>query len=366
MSRTPPSFEEARNRRQRVRAAGLNPDYWYAVALSSEIGRGQVEEVVFWKRSIAVFRDEEGEVHAIANRCAHRQLKLSIGQVSGCNVVCPYHGWHYDGDGKVTHIPHELFGRDMPKLRVPGYPCQEKYGLIWIFPGNKALSTERTIPSIPELEGPDKWPCVPFASTWKAHHSMIMDNVCDFTHEWLHKRFQPFKDPTLTELRVEGDKIFVSYDTDVGMGKFSQHFIDRETFDTSHMDLCFDYPYQWSDTGGAIRHWMIPLPIDERTTKAFFLFHFKRFKVPFTNRAIPNTLMYPVLKAANKMLFAPLLAEDGFAVEAEQEGYEAHWDAPLAELSPVVNEFQKLTIRKWQEHLDSLTDKQRRRAARAS
>ena len=36
---------------------------------------------------------------------------------------------------------------------------------------------------------------------------------------------------------------------------------------------------------------------------------------------------------------------------AEQEGYDANFDAPLAELNPAVNLFQQLTIRKWEEHL---------------
>ena len=41
------------------------------------------------------------------------------------------------------------------------------------------------------------------------------------------------------------------------------------------------------------------------------------------------------------------------AVEAEQEGYERYWDAPPAELNPVVRAFQDVTIRKWEEWLES-------------
>ena len=36
---------------------------------------------------------------------------------------------------------------------------------------------------------------------------------------------------------------------------------------------------------------------------------------------------------------------------SEQRGYERHHDAPIAELNPAVLEFQKLTIRKWEEYL---------------
>jgi len=51
------------------------------------------------------------------------------------------------------------------------------------------------------------------------------------------------------------------------------------------------------------------------------------------------------------VLIKPLLEEDGFAVEAEQEAWARHFEQPIAELNPVVHQFQQLTIRKWEEHL---------------
>src|SRR5579883_420032 len=136
----PPSFEEARNRRQKVRAAGMNPDYWYPVEFDDRLKRGQSIGVTFWKRSIVIYRGSDNQLRAIEDRCAHRQLKLSLGSVEGCNLVCPYHGWCYDGDGKVVSIPHELFGREMPSFKVESFPLQVRYGLIWIFPGDPQLA----------------------------------------------------------------------------------------------------------------------------------------------------------------------------------------------------------------------------------
>jgi len=43
----PPSFAEGRNMRQKVRATGLDPNYWYAVEFADRIQPGQVLEVVF-------------------------------------------------------------------------------------------------------------------------------------------------------------------------------------------------------------------------------------------------------------------------------------------------------------------------------
>src|SRR5262249_2244779 len=139
----PPAFSEARNPRQKARAAGLHPDYWYAVEYDRAVKPGRVVEIQFWKTSIALYRRRDGELRALENRCAHRQLKLSSGGVDNCNLVCAYHGWAYDGDGRVVDIPHDLFGRSMPSFKVRAYPVKVRYGLIWIFPGDPANADQR-------------------------------------------------------------------------------------------------------------------------------------------------------------------------------------------------------------------------------
>ena len=346
-----PSFTDAKNRRQKVRAAGMNPNFWYPVEYVGAVGPGQIIEVTFWGKDFAIFRGQDGQLRAIENRCAHRQLKLTTGEVRGCQVVCPYHGWSFDGDGRLVDIPHELFDKNMPNIRLPDFEVRERYGLIWLFPGERDRAASVAMPEIPEIEGPNAWACVPVDFTWNAHHSMIIDNVSDFTHEYLHRKYEPFKNPTLTHLAAEDDKVFVEYDTEVAAGKLYSSFVPRGSADTSHMKLCYEYPHQWSNTDDWIKHWCFVLPVDERTTRAFFLFYYKQLKIPFLPVGIPRRLMVPILEIANRLLMRPLLEQDGFAVEAEQLGYERHYDAPVAELSPAVHAFQKLTIRKWEEYL---------------
>ena len=348
----PPSFEEARNLRQRARAAGMDPDYWYAVEEVRRVKPGTVVEVVFWGHSIALYRAEDGSFRAVENRCLHRQLKLSLGVVEGCRLVCAYHGWEYDENGCVAAIP-DLFGRDrVPRLSIRTYPVQVRYGLVWLFPGDPELAEERRIPEIPELEGRGRWACVPLTATMSAHHSMVIDNVCDFSHAYLHRRYRPFMGATLTRNETLGDSVHLAYETRVGRGRISGLFVDHERLDTNHMELCYEYPYQRSNTDDEIKHWLFVLPIDERTTRAFFLFYFKSLKIPFLPVRIPRFAMTAVLRIAKRMLIGPLLTEDRVAVEAEQEGYERHWDAPPIEVNPVVRAFQKVTVRKWQEHLE--------------
>ena len=347
----PPGFEDASNLRQQARAAGMDPNYWYPVEELRRIKPETVVEVVFWKRSIALFRGKDGTFQAVEDRCAHRQLKLSLGDVQGCRLVCAYHGWEYGGKGRPAGVPHDREGRSFPNLALKTYPVKVRYGLIWLFPGDPALAEERRLPDIPELEGSGRWACVPLCFTWSAHHSMVIDNVSDFTHAHLHRRYRPFDGATLTRCETLGDNVHLAYDTHVGRGRISGLFVDHRRLNTNHMELCYEYPYQWSNTDDAIKHWLFVLPVDERTSRVFFLFYFKSLKVPLLPVRIPRFAMTAVMKVSNRLLIAPLLAQDRFALEAEQEGYERHWDARPVEFNPVVRAFQKVTVRKWQEHL---------------
>ena len=348
----PPSFEQAGNLRQKVRASGMDPDYWYAVEEVRRIKPGTVIEVIFWKQSIALYRAEDGSFHALENRCAHRQLKLSLGNVKGCRLVCTYHGWEYDQTGRRADIPQTKSGGNKGlKPSIMSYPVKVRYGLVWLFPGNAERSEQREIPNITELEGRKPWACVPLSFTWSAHHSMIIENVTDFTHGYLHRKYRPFQDPILANYETVGDNVNLAYDTKVGRGRVSGHFVEHDKFDTNSMTLGFQYPYQWSSTDEWIKHWLFVLPINERTTRLFFLFYFKSLKIPFLPIRIPRFAMNAVMKISNRMLIVPLLTQDKVAVEAEQLGYEAHWDAPPIEFNPVVREIQNLTVRKWEEYL---------------
>jgi phenylpropionate dioxygenase-like ring-hydroxylating dioxygenase large terminal subunit len=350
---TPPTFEQAKNHRQRVRAAGLSPDYWYPVEWDRNVKPGQVIDVTFWNLSIAVFRGKNGTLHAIENRCAHRQLKLSLGQVGDCTLTCAYHGWMYDGAGRCTQMDHDLFGHTFPRLKIASYPLQVKHGLIWVFPGDPSLAEMRRVPEIPELEGRHPWGSIAVDFTWRAHHSMIIDNVSDFTHAYLHRKSKPFTDAKLTMMDPQADRVLLAYDTKVGQGKISGLFVDRKKTNTNAMTLAYEYPYQWSNTDDKIKHWCFVLPVDGQTTRVFFIFYFSHdmLKVPFIPLRIPRPLVRAIMAASKRVLIKPLLEEDGVAVEAEQEAWARHFEQPIAELNPVVHQFQQLTIRKWEEHL---------------
>ena len=199
-----------------MRAAGLHPDYWYPVEYDDRVRGGQVVEVRFWGQSIALYRGADGRMRALENRCAHRQLPLSPGAVTGCELTCAYHGWRYGEDGRLTAIPHELFGHAQPTVGVATYPVRVRHGLVWLIPGDPALAARRAIPEIPALDGPDPWAYVPLDLTWRAHHSMVMANLCDLSHAHPHRRFPSFLPARLLSCAADADRVAMRYEARVG------------------------------------------------------------------------------------------------------------------------------------------------------
>lgn len=354
----PPSFSEAKNSRQKARAAGMDPNRWYVVEYDSAVKKGQVKEVIFSNTSIALFRGEDGELAALRNLCMHRQLKLTHGAVDKCTLRCSYHGWAYNREGWLEDYSHDNFGNPLIKKQLRTYPVQVRYGLIWLFPGEPELAVEQKIPEIPELTGTDTWANFAVDYTWRTHHSMVIENICDFSHAFLHRKYKPFIDAKLTHHENNEDRVYLTYDAYMAGGRISGIFVDRKRVNTRSIELCYEYPYQWTNTGDSIKNWSFMLPIDERTTRVFFLFYFDALIIPLISLKTPKWLTQMVLNIAKPLVFKPILNEDGVALEAEQLGYESYWDAPPIELNPVVPLFQRLTARKWENHLERATTAQ--------
>ncbi len=89
-----------------IRTVRSNPDYWYPVAWSREVKPGKTIGTRYAGLPIALVRPKEGPVFALEDRCAHRQVPLSKGEVKGDSVKCCYHGWAYGRSGRCIDVPY--------------------------------------------------------------------------------------------------------------------------------------------------------------------------------------------------------------------------------------------------------------------
>ncbi|MGK7874286.1 MAG: Rieske 2Fe-2S domain-containing protein [Xenococcaceae cyanobacterium] len=138
-----------------LRRIGLNPNFWYPLAQSKEVKKGKAHGVLFGGEPIVLIRTEYNKVFALEDRCAHRQMPLSIGVVCGQQIKCSYHAWRYNEQGKLTGVPYLPEGAKLPISGVKSYPCKEAYGHIWVFPGEAKFAEKITFPDLPTWHSPE-------------------------------------------------------------------------------------------------------------------------------------------------------------------------------------------------------------------
>ena len=110
--------------------------YWHPVATSAELAANPVKGVRILGESLTLFRDRQGRLGLVAQRCAHRgvDLKHGIPEIEG--LRCPYHGWMYDTAGQCVEQPGEApEHRFEETVRLKSYPVQELGGLVWGYLG---------------------------------------------------------------------------------------------------------------------------------------------------------------------------------------------------------------------------------------
>src|SRR5215472_19252056 len=83
---------------------------------------------------IVVVRGGDGRVRAFRNACRHRGMQVASG--SGCAraFVCRYHGWTYNLEGRLRHIPHQegFPGFDMEAHPLVPVAAEERLGLVLV------------------------------------------------------------------------------------------------------------------------------------------------------------------------------------------------------------------------------------------
>ena len=104
---------------------------WYVAGWSSEITAKPVGRT-FLDEPVVLYRAENGSLVALEDRCCHRGMPLSHGEVIGNDIRCEYHGMVFDRTGRCVGIPNQTL---IPaKAKVRSFPITEQDDLVWIDP----------------------------------------------------------------------------------------------------------------------------------------------------------------------------------------------------------------------------------------
>lgn len=153
--------------------------FWHAVMPMSLLQQGSPQPFTLLGENIVLFLDAGGRPAALKDRCCHRTAKLSKGRCVNGALECGYHGWTYDGSGRVIRIPqYEPERPILADYRTPAYRCVERHGYAWV-----ALEEPiAPIPEVPEFGAPGWRTIFQFYETWATSPVRVLENSFDNSH----------------------------------------------------------------------------------------------------------------------------------------------------------------------------------------
>lgn len=261
------------------------PNQWYVVLESREVRAGRPVGALRLGRKMVFWRDRAGGVHAIADRCCHRGASLAAGEVVGDHVACPFHGFLFDGTGRVSSIPAN--GRAAPvedRFRVTAWPVREAHGFIWLWWG-EARADLPPLPFFEELAEGWSWEGSDLRDPWPVHYTRAIENQLDVVHlPFVHRTTigrgnrSLVHGPRVEETEAGFDFWVHNVEDDGATKPLRPDEVDRAG---AAVSLGFRFPHLWQNRlGDRMRIFAAFVPVDDEQTLICIRTYQKMFRVP--------------------------------------------------------------------------------------
>jgi nitrite reductase/ring-hydroxylating ferredoxin subunit len=181
------------------------PSGWFAIGSAAAVEVGQIKTLSYFDRELIAYRTNDGALRVFNAYCVHLGAHLGVGgRLEGDSIVCPFHGWRYDGRGQCVEISYSDHIPERARLHT--YPVREWAGLIVVYfsPDNSAPTWS---PDLPEFD-PLRWSLYGIKH-WRVrvHIQEIGENGLDMPH---FKTVHSADIPQMVRAEGVGQKFFIS------------------------------------------------------------------------------------------------------------------------------------------------------------
>jgi hypothetical protein len=333
-----------------IRQLGINPNHWYVVAKSTEVQTKPLG-VTLWNHPIVLYRDDSGAVHALEDRCPHRQVKLSHGRVAGDRLECAYHGWQFKSGGECADVPYLAADQKLPNCKIRQYTVQEQDGFIWLFPGDVETLQAKSLQPL----GVPEWEHLNYIATvstieCNAHYSYLIENLMDMYHGHLHQDWQAWTDAMLEDIQEDTSRVDVHYQAQSyykidKIWSISQLFFPAlRRLHPEPLDVSYVYPHWISTLGQDFKIYCLVCPVSESKTRAY-LIHFTSLNAFWRLHKLPvrfRRFVKDSLFGSAQKLLDGLVRQDVQMIEEEQQAYLNNPEKHTYELNRALVSVQRL------------------------
>ncbi len=277
---------------------------WYVLLESNEVKARPVgvtrmgEKMVFW-------RDRQGQVHCAVDRCPHRGVQLSLGEVVNDHLQCPFHGFEYDGSGRCVLVPANGRNGAVPAaLRLHTYPTYEAHGYIWVWWGETPPADLEPPAFFDNLD--DTFFYASAHDPWRAHYSRVIENQLDVVHlPFIHRNTIGRGNRTLVDgpvIEWRGDKMLYTYvfnRVDDGTPPRKPSELSPKAATSVHLEFIF--PNLWQNyISPDVRILAAFVPVDEENTLLYLRFYQRFLRLPLLGSLVACLAMPFNLRVAHE------------------------------------------------------------------
>jgi len=287
-----------------------------------------------WSEPIVIYRDENGELVAMADVCPHRSAPISMGTIKDGKLACMYHGWEFGKKGACENIPtlhsmddgkdcdHSKFLNGVTKANnVNLRAVVEHQGMVYIWRGNVLEADLNLLPL--RRTGDMETVAINTVLDYNVDYSYIVENNLDSPHLfYLHDGSVPpiasigMKNENLPKLKL------TAFTDDCGMG----HLGKLGAGGRPKKLLRFDPP-------NVVRHGGVSgfeeefhcVPIAPQRTRVLLRQHLPRGPILSTITNIPGLL--PILTLIVNCWNYQIALEDGNVMQGQASRIE-DWGSP--------------------------------------
>lgn len=104
---------------------------WYVIGTSADFYKNVPQKATIWNKNYVVWKNSDNKYIGLDDVCPHKSASLAGGKVCNNHIVCPYHGYEFDEQGKLDKVPGISF-HPSPIYDVPKYQVVEKNGWVYL------------------------------------------------------------------------------------------------------------------------------------------------------------------------------------------------------------------------------------------
>ncbi|USN52412.1 MAG: Rieske 2Fe-2S domain-containing protein [Candidatus Nomurabacteria bacterium] len=154
------------------------PNGWYVVSTSDELKKREIKSLRYFGRDLVLYRDNNNQARLVDAYCPHMGAHFGDGKIIKNELVCPFHGFAFDGTGRCTRTPYPT-KRPPQRAKLTTYPIREQNGLILAYYDAIGADPHWNVPALDM----NKWRPFTFHDwVFRGHPQETGENSVDLGH----------------------------------------------------------------------------------------------------------------------------------------------------------------------------------------